>query len=82
MEKSLAERKSLERKSEREKERGAAGANWEGGAERWDGGRFLPARSEILGVFFCVLLNLLSNKCRTNSFLHASCASYIAKAIA
>ena len=46
----------------------------------WGGGRFLPARNEILGLL-CVLLNLLSNKGRPNSFLHASCASYIAKAI-
>ena len=33
----------------------------------------------ILGLFFCVLLNLLSNTGRPNSFLHASCASYVAK---
>ena len=43
------------------------------------GGRFLLARREILNVF-CVLLNLLSDKGRPNSFLHASRASYIAKA--
>ena len=69
-----------ERKRERERERPPE-ALWEL-RERsgWEGGRFLPARSEILGVF-CVLLNLLSNRGRPSSFLHASCASYIAKAI-
>ena len=68
------------RERERERERPPE-ALWEL-RERsgWEGGRFLPARNEILGVF-CVLLNLLSNRGRPSSFLHASCASYIAKAI-
>ena len=51
------------------------------GAERMGRGPILARKKrEILGVF-CVLLNLLSNRGRPSSFLHASCASYIAKAI-
>ena len=51
------------------------------GAERMGRGPILARKKRNFGCFFCVLLNLLSNKGRPNSFLHASCASYIAKAI-
>ena len=47
----IARREEIAREKERERERGAAGANWEGGAERWDGGRFLPARKIFRGVY-------------------------------
>ena len=72
-----------ERKREREREP-AEGAtpHTPGKGERsgWDGGRFLPARSEILAVF-CVSKNLISCKCRPKSFLHASRSCYIAQVI-
>ena len=47
----IARREEIAREKERERERGAAGANWEGGAERWDGGRSLPARTIFWGVY-------------------------------
>ena len=50
------------------------------GAERMGRGPILARKKRQIGCF-CVLLNLLSNRGRPNSFLHASCASYIAKAI-
>ena len=49
--KNRSQRGNRSRERERERERGAAGANWEGGAERWDGGRFLPARKIFWGVY-------------------------------